>query len=116
MDWQRVYVLHQRHFSDSRYWVDLITHNQGRVCVLWRKTKKIPPLIPFTPYQATWSVRGQQKILTACEPMDGLNALEGNALFCGFYINELCERLLLQDEDKETAAGVQQLFPWRLQQ
>jgi hypothetical protein len=40
MDWQRVFVLHQKHFSDSRYWVDLIAQNHGRVGTLWRKTKK----------------------------------------------------------------------------
>ncbi|MEY4588629.1 MAG: repair protein RecO, partial [Pseudomonadota bacterium] len=86
-------------FSDSRYWVDLMTEHQGRVSLLWRKTKKTPPLIPFTPYQATWSTRGQQKILTTCEPLNGPASLEGSALFCGFYVNELCERLLLLDEE-----------------
>ncbi len=98
MDWQRVFVLHQKHFSDSRYWVDLIAQNHGRVGTLWRKTKKSPNLIPFTPYHAIWEPRGQHRILSCCEPLGAPIALSGNALFCGFYINELCERLLLLDD------------------
>ncbi|MFO1369659.1 MAG: DNA repair protein RecO C-terminal domain-containing protein [Marinagarivorans sp.] len=98
MQWQQVYVLHQKHFSDSRYWVDLIAQHHGRVSVLWRKSKKNPNLIPFTPYQANWEPRGQHKILTSCEATGAPLALTGNALFCGFYINELCERLLLLDD------------------
>lgn len=98
MDWQRVYVLHQKHFSDSRYWVDLITQSHGRVSTLWRKSKKTPSLIPFTPYHAVWEVRGQHRILSCCEPLGAPLGLTGNALFCGFYINELCERLLLLDD------------------
>lgn len=98
MEWQKVYVLHQRHFSDSRYWVDLITQDYGKVSVIWRKNKKSPPLIPFTPYQAHWASRSQFKILSACEAMGGPIGLEDKALFCGFYVNELCERLLLLDD------------------
>lgn len=98
MEWERVYVLHQKHFSDSRYWVDLIAQNNGRVSVLWRKAKKAVNLIPFTPYQAIWELRGQQKIMTGCEPLGGPISLTGNALFCGFYLNELCERLLMVDD------------------
>jgi DNA repair protein RecO (recombination protein O) len=99
MDWQRVYILHQKHFSDSRYWVEFITEHQGRISALWRKNKKAPPLIPFTPYQAMWTIRGQQKIVGGCESLGSPIALHGNKLFCGFYVNELCERLLLIDEE-----------------
>jgi DNA repair protein RecO (recombination protein O) len=97
--WQRVYVLHLRHFSDSRYWVDLLTQKSGKVCVIWRKNKKTTALVPFTPYQAEWTNRGTFKILSACESVGSPISLEGSALFCGFYINELCERLLLVDDD-----------------
>ncbi|HEY6529598.1 MAG TPA: DNA repair protein RecO [Cellvibrionaceae bacterium] len=102
MDWQRVYVLHQKHFSDSRYWVEFITERHGRISALWRKNKKAPPLIPFTPYHATWTHRGQQKIVAGCESMGSPIALHGNRLFCAFYINELCERLLLVDDESSS--------------
>lgn len=98
MEWQKVYVLHQKHFSDSRYWVDLIAQDYGKVSVIWRKNKKSPPLIPFTLYQAYWASQGQFKTLNVCEALGGPIGLEGKALFCGFYVNELCERLLLSDD------------------
>jgi len=98
MDWERVYVLHQKHFSDTRYWVDLIAQNYGRVSALWRKPKKTLNLIPFTPYQAIWESRGQHRVLACCEPTGAPLSLTGKALFCGFYINELCERLLLIED------------------
>lgn len=97
--WQRAYVVHQRHFSDSRYWVDLITQYAGRVTLIWRKNKKMPPLIPFTPYSVSWDKRGEFRVLSGCEAESAPITLQGKALFCGFYINELCQRLLPQEED-----------------
>ncbi|HMU67916.1 MAG TPA: DNA repair protein RecO C-terminal domain-containing protein, partial [Cellvibrionaceae bacterium] len=89
-----------------RYWVDLIAQNHGRVSTLWRKSKKTPSLVPFTPYHAIWEMRGQQRLLTCCEPLGAPLALTGSALFCGFYLNELCERLLLLDEPSPIPFGI----------
>jgi len=50
-------------------------------------------LEPFRPLQASWTGRGELRSLGAVEPAGGAVPLRGEALYLGFYLNELMVRL-----------------------
>jgi DNA repair protein RecO (recombination protein O) len=52
----------------------------------------------FQLLQATWSGRGEIKTLHNIEWCDKFLQVDGNALICGFYINELIMRLLPRED------------------
>jgi hypothetical protein len=51
-------------------------------------------LLAFQPLSLSWSGNGDVKTLAAAEWQPGLPLLEGGALACGFYLNELLLKLL----------------------
>jgi DNA repair protein RecO (recombination protein O) len=99
VEWQRAYVLHLRPYSDSRKLVDLFSATHGRITALWRAPKKNGNPVLFAPYSASWMGAGELKTLTSLETEDLAFSLQGTSLYCGFYLNELLQRLLPQGED-----------------
>ncbi|MBS0349881.1 MAG: DNA repair protein RecO [Proteobacteria bacterium] len=100
-----VFVLHQRPYQNSSLIVELFSQQFGRVCVLARsargpKSRFQGFLQPFAPLLASWSGRRELMHLNALELSGSPLNLNGQALFCGFYLNELLLRLL-QKEDPE---------------
>ncbi|WP_243389223.1 DNA repair protein RecO [Conservatibacter flavescens] len=96
-------MLHRKPYSETSLLVDLFTEETGRLAVLAKgaRTKRSPlkgVLQPFTPLLLRWSGRGELKILTKAEPAAIGLPLEQIALFSGFYVNELIDRVL----EKET--------------
>ena len=55
----------------------------------------------FQSLQATWSGQGEMKTLHSIDWCDALLQIEGDALICGFYINELLMRLLPKEDPHE---------------
>ncbi|WP_199609571.1 DNA repair protein RecO [Flocculibacter collagenilyticus] len=95
------FVLHRRPFSDSRALVDIITNRVGRVTVIARVGNKKSTfsalLQPFRPILVQYQGNAELKLLTRCEELALPVALKGNALFSGFYLNELTQRLWPQN-------------------
>jgi len=92
---QDAYVLHTRPFRESSLLLELFTRNHGRVSLVAkgvRGKKKVPPR-QFVPCLASWLGRGPLYTLTECE-LDTAPPLSGDALACGFYVNELLLRML----------------------
>lgn len=92
-DFCHAYLLHQRPYKERSRLIDLWTLEQGRVSATGR------PRVPlFQPCLVGWRGRSSLKTLTHCEQAGLPLFLEGEALFAGFYLNELLVRLLPPDE------------------
>lgn len=97
------YVIHRRPYSDTSLIVELLTPSNGRVSVLARgvkrgKSQKSLLLQPFKSLHAAWLGRGELPVLTTAEEAGNSLFLQGEALACGYYINELIYHLVPKHE------------------
>ncbi len=93
------YVIHRRAYSDTSLIVELLTPEHGRVSVLARgvkkgKSQKSLLLQPFRSLHVSWAGRGELPVLTAAEEAGATVHLQGEALACGYYVNELVYHLV----------------------
>ncbi len=91
---QDAYVLHTRLYLETSLIVELFTREHGRVSVVAkgvRGKKKSPPR-QFVHCLASWVGRGPLFTLTECD-LTPAPPLQGDALACGFYMNELLLRM-----------------------
>lgn len=105
-DNQAVYVLHTYPFKETSLVVELFTRNFGRVATTAKGARRPRSamrglLQAFQPLLATWSGRLELKTLHSLEWNGGLLLLQGEALMCGFYLNELLLRLLPREDPHE---------------
>lgn len=99
---ERGFVLHRRDFSNTSLLLEVFTPAHGRLPVLAKGVKGAKRgraalgalLQPFQPLWLGWSGRGEVATLTTAEAAGAALALTGDALYCGFYVNELLQRLL----------------------
>ena len=101
------YVIHRRAYSDTSMIVELFTPAYGRVSVLARgvkrgKAQKSLLLQPFRSLHVSWTGRGELPVLTAAEEAGNALHLQGEALACGYYINELIYHLVPKFEAAQT--------------
>jgi DNA repair protein RecO (recombination protein O) len=100
------YVLHRRDYGNSSLLLELFTRSQGRYPAIAKGAKRpgsalAALLQPFRPLLVGVSGRGEVKTLTQAEPSAESPTLAGQALFCGFYLNELLVRLLARGDSHE---------------
>lgn len=93
------YVIHRRAYSDTSLIVELLTPAHGRVSVLARgvkkgKVQKSLLLQPFRSLHVSWAGRGELPVLAAAEEAGKTVHLQGEALACGYYVNELVYHLV----------------------
>jgi len=93
------YVLHARPFSETSLIVDVLTRHHGRLNLMAKgakrpKSTKQALLQPFYPVLIAWAGRSELQTLTTIESRDQANRLQGNALMCGLYVNELLVKIL----------------------
>ncbi len=106
---QAAFILHQRQYRNTSLILDVITLNHGRVGIVARgvrnsKKNTASQLQPFRQLLLSWTGRGELFSLTDVEEanFDPSNIrLTGEALFCGYYVNELTLKLLPQDDPHE---------------
>lgn len=106
-DNQAVYVLHTYPFKETSLVVELFTHGFGRVATTAKGARRPRSamrgmLQSFQPLIATWSGKLELKTLHSLEWGSGLLLLKGEALMCGFYLNELLLRLLPREDSHGT--------------
>lgn len=102
-DNQPVYVLHTYPFKETSLVVELFSREFGRVAVVAKGARRPRSamrgmLQSFQPLTATWSGKLELKTLHSLEWGSGLLLLNGEALMCGFYLNELLLRLLPRED------------------
>ena len=93
------YVLHSRSFRETSLIVESFTRDHGRVAVVARGAKSPKSrwrnvLQPFRPLLLSWNQKTDLGTLTAADQVASPPALQGQALYCGLYLNELLMRLL----------------------
>ncbi|MDG2293056.1 MAG: DNA repair protein RecO, partial [Methylophilaceae bacterium] len=105
-DHQPVYVLHTYAFKETSLVVELFSKAHGRVAAVAKGARRPRSamrgqLQSFQMLAATWSGKNELKTLHGLEWADGLVLLQGEALMCGFYLNELLLRLLPREDAYE---------------
>jgi len=102
---QPAYLLHRRPYRDSSDLAEVFTLEHGRLGAVVRglgRRRAGGPLNtvlqPFRPLLLSLSGRGELLTLTAAETGGSPGALHGEALFSGFYLNELLLRVLQRHE------------------
>lgn len=96
---QRGFVLHTRPYSESSLLLDVFSEHEGRVTLLAKGARRPRSAIkgalqPFTPLLLKWGGRGELRTLRSAEATGLGLPLSGNALYSGFYLNELVMRVL----------------------
>ncbi len=103
---QPVYVLHTYPFKETSLVVELFTRDFGRVAAVAKGARRPRSamrgmLQSFQPLVGAWSGKQELKNLHSLEWGAGLLMLQGEALMCGFYLNELLLRLLPREDAHE---------------
>jgi DNA repair protein RecO (recombination protein O) len=105
-DNQPVFVLHTYPFKETSLVVELFTRDFGRVAAVARGARRPRSamrgmLQSFQPLLAAWSGKNELRNLHSLDWGEGLLLLQGQALMCGFYMNELLLRLLPREDGHE---------------
>ena len=105
-DHQLVYVLHTFPFKETSLVVELFSRHYGRIAAIAKGARRPRAamrgmLQSFQPLVATWSGKTELRTLHAVDWRGGLHVLRGQAMICGFYLNELMLRLLPREDPHE---------------
>ena len=105
-DNQPGYVLHTYAFRETSLVVETFTRSHGRVAMVARGAKRPRSslrgsIMAFQPLALSWSGRGELRLLLRAEWQGGQPRLQGRALLCGFYLNELLLKLLPREDAHE---------------
>ncbi len=105
-DNQPAFVLHTYPFKETSLVVELFSRDFGRVAAVAKGARRPRSamrgmLQSFQPLVAAWSGKNELRNLHSLEWGEGLLLLQGQALMCGFYMNELLLRLLPREDAHE---------------
>lgn len=100
---QRAYILHTRKYRETSIIANIFTEQFGVLSVLakgvrQKKSKLASTLRHFTPLQLCYRGKSNLKTLTGAEAILPTTMLQGNSLYCGFYVNELIKYFLHKDD------------------
>ena len=96
---QPAFILHSRPYRETSLLVECLTRDHGRVGLVARGVRRertrVPraALQPLTPVQLGWNGRGELATLSHVEPVAASFDIQGDALLCALYLNELVLRL-----------------------
>lgn len=100
------FILHTYPFKETSVVAEAFTRGHGRVALIARGARRPASALrglmqPFTPLLLSWFGKSELKTLHAAEWQGGMQAPQGRALMCGFYLNELLLRLLARGDAHE---------------
>ena len=100
------FILHSYPFSDTSLILETFTRHHGRVAMLAKGAKRPRAdlkalLMPFQPLHLSWGGKNDLKNFRAAEWVGGLQPLRHEALYSGFYLNELLLKLTARDDPHE---------------
>lgn len=106
-DNQAVYVLHTYPFKETSLVVELFSKQFGRIAAIAKGARRPRSamrgmLQSFQLLSGAWSGKNELKTLQGLDWNSGLTLIRGEALMCGFYMNELLLRLLPREDAHET--------------
>lgn len=97
-DLVRAWVLHRRPYRNTSLMVDLFLAQAGRITGVTRGGQRDPHWQPFRPLLVSYSGRGDLVNLQQVEANGPALALQGEAMYCGLYLNELLCRVLQRSD------------------
>lgn len=117
---QAAFVLHTSAYRETSLLVEAYSRNYGRVGLIAKGARRAKTglraiLNPFQPLLLGWSDKGDLATLTGAEPTETTTLLNGEALYCGFYMNELLMRLMHRHDPHERLFDAYQTALTRLQ-
>jgi len=101
---ERAFILHRYPYGETSVLLEVFTLAFGRVGIIARGARRAgrafagAHLRPFQPLLVSWSGRGELGTLVRAEAPEAAIGLSGDAVWCGFYVNELVLRLLHRHE------------------
>lgn len=103
---QPAFVLHTRPYRETSLVIEAITRDYGRMALVAKGVRRPRSamrgvLMAFQPLEMTWSGKGEVVTLHNAEWQGGQPLLEGRALLCGYYLNELLINLLPREDAHE---------------
>ena len=103
---QEGFVLHTYPYRETSLLVEALTRGSGRVTLVAKGARRPRSsvrgaLMAFQPLALSWFGKGEMKTLAQAEWQGGQPLLRGEALLCGFYLNELLVRLLAREDPHE---------------
>lgn len=106
VDGQPAFVLHSTPFRETSLIVEVFTRDFGRMALLARGARRPRAairglLMGFQPLEIAWAGKGEVLTLMKAEWQGGQPLLAGEALFCGYYLNELLMHLLPREDPHE---------------
>lgn len=104
---QLAFVLHSYPFRETSLIVETFSRNHGRVPLVARGARRPRSalrglLMGFQPLQLSWFGKHEVRTLHSAEWQGGQPQLQGTALLCGFYLNELLLNLMARDDPHES--------------
>jgi DNA repair protein RecO (recombination protein O) len=100
------FVLHGRAYRETSLIVEAFTRDHGRIAVVARGARRPRSalrgvLLAFQPLLLSWTGKSELRTLVHAEWQGAYASLHGQALICGFYLNELLLKLLARDDPHE---------------
>lgn len=102
-DAQSAFVLHSYPYRETSLVVEVFAREGGRVALVARGARR--PKSPlrgvlqaFQPLSLSWFGKAELRTLHRADWLGGVPLLDGEALICGFYLNELLLKLLARDD------------------
>lgn len=100
------FILHTRPYRETSLIVDVLSRHHGRLALVARGARRPMSsiksrLLGFQPLLLSWFGKGGLRTLHDAEWQGGDLRLQGGALMCGFYLNELILKLLPPDDPHE---------------
>ena len=113
------FVLHSHPYRETSLLLDVYSREHGRLAIVARGARRPGSalrglLMSFQPLRLSWFGRGEVRTLHSAEWQGGQPYLQGTALMCGFYLNELLVNLLARDDPHERLFDYYQATLYRL--
>lgn len=107
---EEAFVLHSYPYRETSLLLETFTRPYGRVTMIARGARRPRSALrgvlqAFQPVSLAWFGKGEVRTLLRAEWQGGLALLQGEALMCGFYVNELLMRLMPREDPHEALFG-----------
>ncbi len=97
------FVLHSYPYRETSLIIDVLTRDHGRLALVAKGAKRPHSALrgvlqTFQPLALSWSGKSELRTLTGAEWVGGMLPLAGDALLCGFYVNELLVKFCARED------------------
>lgn len=108
---QPAFILHHRPFRDTSQILDVLSRDHGKLALVARgsrgsRSRLKGILRPFMPLDISWVQKADLGTLTGAEVRGAPLSLTGEALLCGYYVNELLMRFLHRHDPQPEIFGL----------